>query len=167
MYKQSVIFFIISFCFLLVGCQASIEQEEDKAKSLVRKEMKEKPKSPNNQSEQLAFYLPFKMEIEEETTNNLIFKKRSRTYVLFYNPYEQEDSTVLYDAAKKQARLSHTYLENDKFGYLLIHEVAGKGTFQVTVGIGGIKMTTETDTRHVAKDAQMMMEIVSSTVPIK
>jgi len=104
------------------------------------------------------------LEEKEKSPNNIILKNGSKTYILFYNPHEKSGSQVVYEATKAQhekIELDKTYKKDDKFAYLLLEQLE-EDMNEVTVGIGGTKITTETKTSSMKNEAKTMMEIVSS-----
>ncbi len=77
---------------------------------------------------------------------------------LFYNPVEGSDSEVVYNAALSNNKYQYkkTYKKEGQFGFLLIRELE-ENLQELTVGIGGVKITTEVKTKHMQKEAETMM----------
>jgi hypothetical protein len=108
--------------------------------------------------------LPEGYKVESAKNNNLIFKRDDEQFILFVNDKEKEDSTVFYDSLLEQYKdpiVEETFKDKDRFGYVLVDKLE-EDEYEVSAGIGGVKMTTQTDSRSVADTAEQMMEIVSS-----
>ena len=160
------IYFLLGLLFLVVisGCSSpSIEKEKEIIHETLEETLTSNPKLPNKKIAGLSFYLPASMRIKQEQPYNLLIAEGQQTYILFSNPNEKADSEILYEMSEKTEYLvmKETYREAGKFGYVVIYEVADD-LYEVTIGIGGVKMTTETNTRYVAEKAKEMMEIVAS-----
>lgn len=146
---------------LLSGC-ASIEDESKEAVSTVETAFKAQPEKTNSENGDISFYLPTTMKIEDKDENNVILQKGDQTFILFVNPNEARTSDVLYNAVDaKEFAVDQTYTDKERFGYVKVFELEDK-LYLVTVGIGGIKMTTETKVSDISESAEEMMKIVSS-----
>jgi hypothetical protein len=153
------------FLLLLSACGHSSLKEESKATTKTVKEaLNEKVKTPNKKSGEIHFYLPFGYEIKDKAPNNIILKNGSKTYILFHNPQENTSSNVVYNATvtpDKNPDTSEKFTENKKLGFLIINHL-DDDTNELTVGIGGTKITTQTKTASLKNEAKVMMEIVNS-----
>ncbi|MBS4191665.1 hypothetical protein KHA94_15855 [Bacillus sp. FJAT-49705] len=160
-YKAALLLFFA--IILLSACSASLKEEQKVTMDTVNKAFNNKPKETNNENEDIKFYLPFGFEVEEESPNNIILKNGSKKYILFYNQHEGPDSKVVYDATLKQNEydLKETYNENGKFGFLLIKN-NDKKMNEMTIGVGGVKITTNTKTKSLSTEASSMIDIVQS-----
>ncbi|MFB6467630.1 hypothetical protein ACE38V_12635 [Cytobacillus sp. Hz8] len=155
---------IIIAVFLLSACTTSFKEEQKKIISSVETAMKKKPSKSNTQNEVIQYKLPLGFEIKKETPNNIILHNGSKTYILFYNQHENSLSQVVFQSTlqhKKEYDVKQTFKEKDKFGYLLIEKLSDKKN-EMTVGIGGVKMTTEAKTDILASEATTMVDIVNS-----
>lgn len=155
--------------FVLSACSANIEEEYNATNDAVAEAFESKAKKVNNQNKVIRFYLPFGFEIKEKTPNNILLKNGSKTYILFYNQQEEPESQVVYNATistKQKFQFNKTYKNDNRFGFLLIKDV-DENLHEVTVGIGGVKITTESKTKSMKSDAKMMMEIVNSVKNIE
>lgn len=148
---------------LLSACSANVKEEQKATDEKVIGALESTPKEAKEKNEDIQFHLPFGFEIKEKLQNNILLKNGSKTYILFYNPHEGPESEVVYNATlnAKKFDFKKTYKRDGKFGYLLIRELE-ENQQEVTVGIGGVKMTTETKTKSMKNDAEMMMQIVKS-----
>ncbi|KON86700.1 hypothetical protein AF332_07765 [Sporosarcina globispora] len=153
----------ISF-ILLSACSASLEEEQTAAKNAAEEAFNQSPEETNHKFEDIEYYLPFGMEVEEESPNNVILKNGSRRYILFYNQHEGPDSKVVYDATLKQKdeyEFNETFTKDGHNGFLLIN--SGKeDEHELVVGIGGVKLSTQAKTRNLSSDTAAMMEIANS-----
>ncbi|KAB2338872.1 hypothetical protein F7731_04805 [Cytobacillus depressus] len=149
---------------LLSACSASLKEEQTAAKDAIGEVFQTDPKESNHENEDIAFYLPFGFEVKEDTPNNILIKNGSKTYILFYNPNEGPESKVIYEATLKQNdyefKETNTTKDGD-FSYLLINHI-DNNLNELTVGIGGVKITGQVKTKSLAADAEKMAEIIQS-----
>ena len=68
------------------------------------------------------------------------------------------ESTV--SGAEKKI-VNETYTDDNRFGYVQVEEME-EDNYEVSVGIGGVKMTTTCELKNVSESAQRMMVVVSS-----
>ncbi|KIY22589.1 MULTISPECIES: hypothetical protein [Mesobacillus] len=153
---------VIVGLFLLSGCSAQFSEQKAEIKKDVLTTFEAQPEKTNHSTKDIDFYLPSNFKVEEEKPNNILFKNGSKTYILFYNQHEKDDSKVVYDSTAKQQKewdANETFSENGKFGYMMVKQLK-ENQYQVIVGIGGVKLTTETE--NVKEDAETMMSIANS-----
>ncbi|MFT9599976.1 hypothetical protein [Mesobacillus sp.] len=153
---------IIVGLFLLSACSASFSEQKAEIKKDVASTFESQPEKTNNSTKDIDYYLPTDFKVEKETPNNVLLKDGSKTYILFYNQHEKEDSKVVYDSTVKQQKewdANETFSKDGKFGYMLVKELK-EDHYQLIVGIGGVKLTTETE--NVREDAEAMMQIANS-----
>lgn len=160
-YKAFSLFVII--LILLSGCSASFEEKSDEAFAAVKTSFEESPAETNKSNEDIQYYLPFGFEIKEETPNNIILKNGSKTYILFYNLQEDAVSEVVLNATlqQKEYEVMEELQGQEKFGYFLVKNTS-KQSNEVTVGVGGVKITSEVKTKALKSEAEIMMKIVNS-----
>ncbi|WP_133120570.1 hypothetical protein [Heyndrickxia camelliae] len=140
-----------------------MKEQQDEAAKKVSEALSEQPKAAKKTAKNVYFYLPFGMKIKKESPNNIIMNRGRQNYLLFYNQKEAETSKEVYKISKLNKRLlvDKTFSSNKRFGYLLISKVK-KDLYEVIVGVGGIKMTTETSMKNIASDSEKMAKVVSS-----
>lgn len=147
---------------LLSACSASFSEQKAEIKKEVASTFESQPEKTNNSTKDIDYYLPSDVKVEKETPNNVLLKDGPKTYILFYNQHEKEDSKVVYDSTVKQQKewdANETFSKDGKFGYMLVKELK-ENHYQLIVGIGGVKLTTETE--NVREDAEAMMQIANS-----
>jgi hypothetical protein len=162
--KIAYFWLFLLFLLPLAGCTGDIGDELEKAKMNVQQAFEKEAETPNQELDFISLYVPFGMTIERTDENNFLLEKGKQMYILFINPNETADSKAVYESTRKggdEWLLDETFTSDGKFGYVLVASV-DEDLYEVTVGIGGIKMTTETSKRHVADYAGSMMETVSS-----
>lgn len=155
---------IIITALLLSSCSASLEDELKETSEAVEIEFTSEPNEANHSNEDIEYSLPFGVQKEEETPNNILLKNGSKTYILFYNQHEDSGSKVVYESTLKQHKewdSQITFEEDNRFGYLLVKQI-DDDVFQVVTGIGGVKVTTET--KKIKSDASTMMRIANSVI---
>ncbi|MEH7226393.1 hypothetical protein V7112_21485 [Bacillus sp. JJ1566] len=146
---------------LLSGC-SSVEDESKETVTSVETAFNAQPEKANSENGEVSFYLPSTMKIEKKDKNNVILQKDNQTFILFINPIEERTSDVLYkEIVAKEFAVDKTYTGNERYGYVKAFETKDK-LYLVTVGIGGIKMTTEVKLGDMSENASEMMKIVSS-----
>ncbi|WLR56031.1 hypothetical protein LC048_03435 [Mesobacillus subterraneus] len=148
--------------FLLSACSASFSEQKAEIKKEVASTFESQPEKTNTSTKDIDYYLPADVKVEKESPNNVLLKDESKTYILFYNQHEKEDSKVVYNSTLKQQKewdANETFTKDGKFGYMLVKELK-ENHFQLIVGIGGVKLTTETE--NVREDAEAMMQIANS-----
>ncbi|MFJ7683708.1 hypothetical protein [Peribacillus butanolivorans] len=164
---NKILILLLMSSLIVVGC-SGIERQTDKAVKVAELAFRDDKKQPNIEAGLIQVYLPKDFKVEEEHDNNLILKSDNQAYILFVNPNENEDSSVLFLAIKEQGDkylVLHSFQNDDKFGFITIKKLA-EDKYELAVGIGGVKLTTETDKDQIKHDAKQMMEIVAS-VPQK
>jgi len=166
LFKRALV--LIVSALLLSACSANVKEEQKTTNEKVVTALTSSPKKAKEKNNDIKFYMPFGFEIKEKSENNIILKNGSKTYILFYNPQEGQESKVVYNATLNANKYDYkkTYKQDGKFGYLLIRKLDDERQ-EVTVGIGGVKMTTETKTKSMKNDAEMMMQIVNSVKVVK
>jgi 5-formyltetrahydrofolate cyclo-ligase len=150
--------------FLLFGCQATLGDKKEESIKAVQEQMNEKPKETNKEAQDIKFYLPFGYEIDEESPNNVILKNGSKTYILFYNQFENQLSDVVYKSTLNQHEkyeIDQKWENKESFGYFLVEKLDDDMN-ELIVGIGGVKLTSEVKTKSLADEAAQIMEIVHS-----
>ncbi|MEH7115303.1 hypothetical protein V7124_23545 [Neobacillus niacini] len=128
--------------------------------------LNEKAKKPNKKSADINFYLPFGYEVAEESPNNIILKNGSKQYILFNNPQENKRSDVVYQstiAQNKDIEVNEQFKESDQFGFLIIKKLE-EDMNEMTIGIGGTKITTLIKTSSMKNEAVVMAQMIKSVV---
>lgn len=151
---------------VLAACGVSIEDAKENAISNAEKAFEEESIETNEQFEEIQYYLPNDFTIKEQTSNNIILEKNSHPFILFYNQYESKNSKDIYEmttAIGGNIIIDQTFENDNRFGYLIITETE-EDLFEVTAGIGGVKVTTESDMKDMAENAGILMEIANSSV---
>jgi hypothetical protein len=126
-------------------------------------------KKTNKKSGDINFYLPFGYEIEDESANNIILKNGSKQYILFNNPQENKVSDVVYKstvAQNKDLDINEQFKKSYQFGYLIIRKM-DEDMNEMTIGIGGTKITTLIKTSSMKNEAAVMTQMVKSVVNVE
>ncbi|MGE8206284.1 hypothetical protein ACQKP0_17390 [Heyndrickxia sp. NPDC080065] len=156
-------FSVLLLMVLIIGCSHSIEDEQKKAIKNAEQVFNNKKEDVNDESKEIKFYLPYGMSIKDELQNNVILEKGGNDYILFYNQNESKDSQVVYKMSRPEKGIivDKTFNKKNQFGYLIISKV-NKETYEVTVGVGGVKITTESKIKKIADNTEIMMKILKS-----
>jgi len=153
----------------LFGCGMSTEKALEKSEAAVSKQFSEK-KETNTTAGNLKLYLNSKLQVDEEMENNVLLLKGDHPIVLFHNPIVEPSSDQLFEQAKntdgkiiQEKTFTHED-DNDELGYLLIidHGEEKEEDYEVIVGIGGVKATTNAKTKELEELTGLMMEVVAS-----
>lgn len=159
-------YMLITVAFLMLfGCSVSesdvLSQSENTAYEMF---VNENTVETNHEAKQFRFYLPSGFEIESESDNNVLITKGKQSYILFVNPLESKESQTVFESTimnKENNVLKKTFVENNEFGFIYIRSIEGK-QYEVSVGVGGVKMTTQTNGKELAESTETMMQIVKS-----
>jgi hypothetical protein len=153
----------ISFAILLlVGC-SSIEEVVAEANTVASETFASGPKGINVEKDSFSYYMHSSMEEESSQVHNIILTEGKQTYILFVNSLEEKKSRVVYESTvvDQEYLLNETFENKDRFGFVQILELEEK-TYEVTVGVGGAKLTTETDKGNIVESTEKMMQIANS-----
>lgn len=157
-YKSMFILLLL----LLVGC-TSIDEVVVETKDIVEKEFRAGEKGVNVETETFSYYMPTSMEIEDKGTTNIILTEGKQPYILFVNTLEKKNSKVVYESSLKEEKylVNETFEHKDSFAFLQVLEL-DKNFYEVTVGVGGTKLTTEAKKDEITESAKTMMQIANS-----
>jgi hypothetical protein len=156
---------IILSVILLSACgNSNFKAESKESIEVVKEALNQEAKKTNKKSGDINFYLPFGYEIEEESPNNILLKNGSKQYILFNNPQENKVSDVVYKstiAQNKDLEINEQIKDNKQFGYIIINKLE-EDMNEMTIGIGGTKITTLIKTSSLKNEAAVMTQIVKS-----
>lgn len=162
--KQFTLILSLLLTLFLVGCTLSDEELTKTTIGQTKQAFEGKPKEAKEKSELFSYYLPEEFSVKETKKYNVLLKKGNQSYILFVNENEKANSKVSYETLAEQYKnpfISETFEDKDRFGYLFVNRIE-KNTYEVTVGIGGTKLTTEAKANDVPEDTKNMMDIVKS-----
>ncbi|KGX83694.1 hypothetical protein [Pontibacillus marinus] len=147
----------------LSGFFVSEKQAMQNAKSAAKEAFNKEEVPFTKELESISLYMPKTMKIVSNSANNLILREDEQGYILFYNPFEKLKSDTFYKDAKKakDIELIETFRNEERFGYIRVIKL-DEETYELQVGVGGVRMTTETDKNDLKEDAHEMMKIVRS-----
>ncbi len=148
----------------VTGCMQSSEEIKTDTIENTEEAFLNKEEKSNETSKQFSYYLPDDFQVKETKNFNVLLEKGNQSFILFVNQKEEETSKVSYETLVEQYKdpfISETFKSDYQFGYLFVVKV-DQNLYEVTVGIGGTKLTTETEAHNLHDDAQVMMKIVKS-----
>ncbi|WP_174729401.1 hypothetical protein [Mesobacillus harenae] len=154
----------IAAALMLGACSESVQDQKESVNLAVKEAFNSKPEVVNTSSKDIDFHLPAGLKVDNESPNNILLKNGSKTYILFYNQHEGLESEVVYNSTLNQnpePDMNETYTKDEKFGYMLLDSTEDE-LYELIVGIGGIKVTTETKAKDFEEDAVVMMELANS-----
>lgn len=155
---------MISISFLSACGKASFESVSKETIKSVKDTFDEQVKETNKKSGNMHFYLPFGYEIENESPNNIILKNGSKTYILFNNPQENTTSDVVYKATValfEELDVNEKFKKEDRLGFVIIKRLE-EDMNELTIGVGGTKITTQVKTSNMKTEAVVMTQIANS-----
>ncbi|KMJ57081.1 hypothetical protein AB685_19000 [Bacillus sp. LL01] len=166
-FGRAIISILLLSLLVLAGCSISIEDATQKSIDSFEQTFNGEEMEAAEETDSFRYHLPSQFVVDSESENNIVLTHKEQTYLLFVNPFEPKDSEVLYDSTKMnydKLELDHTVTQDGRLGYLLISPLEGEEEefYEVTVGVGGVKMTTVTDTKNMESSTTSMMEVVSS-----
>lgn len=147
-----------------VACSANIEEEKVTAIDSAKQAFMNQPKKTNEKSSSTKFYLPSGYKIEKEEEHNIILHKGDNPVIIFINPNEGSNSQSLSKRIekKKDDYLAYEIFHQDnRVGFVAIKEISDD-EYEITTGVGGVKVTAQTKVKDLAKYAEDMMDIASS-----
>ncbi len=155
---------IISLSILSACGKSSFESESKETIKSVKETFDEQAKEANKKSENIHFYLPFGYEIKDESPNNIILKNGSKTYILFNNPQENSASDVVYKATValiEDLDVNEQFKKDERLGFIIIKRLE-EDMNELTIGVGGTKITTQVKTSSMNTEAKVMTQIANS-----
>ena len=163
---NAILILILSILLLSACGKSNFKTESKETVGAVKEALNEKAKDPNKKSGDINFYLPFGYEIKDESANNIILKNGSKQYILFNNPQESKMSDVVYKstvAQNKELAVNEQFKKSGQFGYLVIKKL-DEDMNEMTIGIGGTKITALIKTSSMKNEAEVMTQMVKSVV---
>ena len=127
------------------------------------KAFQNKPLKSDNNIQGISIFLPQGFIIETGDGTNFVVSKGSQRYLIYINRLEKKTSIRLYqNMLDSGARftINETFKDGYRFGFLLTEK--SDDTIELTVGLGGFKMTTKTTRSNLAADSRNMMRIINS-----
>ena len=160
---KKILWMVVVLSLLMVACSPSEEEAYSDAKSQVKEAvLADQVKEPNKELENFSLYVPEALNIIEQGPTNVIFQEDDQPYVLFINEFEEPNSQYLYNQLPEEDEVYISTIETaDAFSYILIQK-REENEYELSVGIGGIKMTTMTELDHLSGESERMIEIIRS-----
>ncbi|RSK28213.1 hypothetical protein EJF36_15700 [Bacillus sp. HMF5848] len=155
---------LIFMITILTGCSLPVDEAAEEAYETFEEIITAEPEETNFENDVLKAYIPKDFTTEEESENNIILSDSSITAVLFVNPHEDLLSQVAYETlmdSEEDPLYVKTMEQDDMFSYIVITE-ADKSLYDVTVGIGGVKLSTQMKARKITGYADEFATIVRS-----
>lgn len=153
---------LIMLVSILAGCSPSEEEALASVEEIANASFEQEALDANQTFDNFSIYIPSGFEVTEESQSNLILEQGSQTYILFYNALENSTSKLNYQAA--EANGNHQLLESfeneDRFGYVKVTKL--EKDYELQVGIGGVKITTQSSLSNMEEDTEAMMQMANS-----
>lgn len=149
---------------ILSACTTKIDEEKEKAVDTAKMAFMDAQEKPNAKSDKIKFFLPEGYDIKEEKKHNILLDNKGNPVLIFINPNEKETSEIISDNLKKA---KDTYIAFDTFkqegrvGAIAIKEQE-EDQYELVISVGGVKVTTQTNTKELAQYSEELMKIASS-----
>ncbi|MGM9924279.1 MAG: hypothetical protein ACI35R_08545 [Bacillus sp. (in: firmicutes)] len=166
MKKNNIKLLIVMSVLLLFGaaCSANIEEEKmtaiDSAKNIFMKGSQE----PNKKSGDTSFFMPSGYEIKKSEEYNILLEKQDNPVIIFINPNEADDSDLIsrqIEKNKDEYIAFDIFEEQNRVGFVTIKEISEE-EYEITTGVGGVKVTAQTEVEQLSEYAEEMMRIATS-----
>lgn len=164
MNKKLILGLLLTFTFLLAACNATTEEGADAAFEKMDELVKEQIPETNETIGHYQLYVPEKFEMKEEVDEfNILFEKGKNPYILFVNPNEDERSKQLYETTieKTEGEITKVYEQDGQFMYVIVTQLDDNRS-ELTVGVGGRKLTTYDKNKKLAKAVEPMVQLIRS-----
>ena len=162
--KQLILVLSLLVTLIVAGCTISDKALKKTTLDETKQAFESTPKKINENTELFSYYLPEGFTIKKTDEFNVLLEKGKQSYILFVNEREPSTSKVSYETLAEQSTdpfMSQTFEDHNRFGYLFVNRLE-RNKFEVTVGLGGTKVTTESKANDVSADAKNMVDIVTS-----
>ncbi|WP_164668327.1 hypothetical protein [Virgibacillus doumboii] len=167
--RNSIIIVIVSSILIAVLSLTGVQTEEEAVQDAItaaKKVFNSNEKIEVNHSKgSFSMYLPDSLEVTEHDASNVILKNGDQTYIVFYNSLEDPLSKLGYKSVaskSESALLLETYEDEDKFGYIRILENDEGESYELQIGVGGVKVTTYTSKAALENDSKNLMKMARS-----
>ncbi|PKR79326.1 hypothetical protein CEY16_06180 [Halalkalibacillus sediminis] len=165
MKKLKMIVSLIVVFGLLGACSQSKEeifnQSERQVKDVfISSELIE----PNTEFKNFNIFKPDELEVLEDGKNNVVFTDGEQPYILFINELEEPNSKWFYNQVIESEEKSDylTTFENDEeFAYFNVIEKQDE-SYELQLGIGGVKMATISEKDEIEADVTKMIQMIKS-----
>lgn len=162
--SRKVLVLFSLFLILLTACSSNIEEEKESALSVAKSTFMDTAEKPNKKSGNTRFFMPDGYEIKEEEDYNIHLDKNGNLVLVFINPNEDVTSTIHTDSFQKNKEAyiaQQIFTQKDRIGGIAIKEIA-EDEYELTVAVGGVKASTQTNTKDITSYAEELMEIAVS-----
>lgn len=167
--KTPFLFISIGFILLvlLTSCKPKSEEEIIGAVEKVAQEIFEEKDTMkiNKELKHVSLYLPQELQLEEVMENNLVLTDGKQSYYIFYNELEEPTSELNFvniDQTSKDILLIQSFKDAHKFGYVQVRST--EEAYELQIGIGGVKITTNTEKNNLVDQTEEIMKIARSIV---
>jgi hypothetical protein len=165
--NKNFLFSIISFGLLIIltGCFLTEEKALEDAKKAAETAFRHEPEKINQTIDFIQLHLPDEYEIKGSSANNVFLEKDGQEILLFYNQFETENSTSLFDSIKERedSLLLESFNYNDRLGYIAVFPNTKEEHYELQIGIGAVsKISTITTMDQLADDSGELMKLLRS-----
>jgi len=161
---QNSIFILL---LILLGCSKSEEdillEAHKKVETVFLKEEKVLEKEHKSS---FSYYIPNHLEVVDQDEYNIILEGNNNVYVIFINNFETPTSKMMFNLAKVDESLLYESLEKEgMFGYIRVRNSDEEAAlYEVQIGIGGVKVTTNVNLKDIPNEAEQLMKIAKSII---
>lgn len=162
--KRTLCFVLFVLMLLLVGCGPSEKDVIEQLDEQARIGFNQSPTEPNQELLPFSIYLPEGYKVESDDETNVVFRQTDQLYLLFHNPFENQQSTTYFEALKdfEDTLFLQAYEGDDYFGYVYLRSL--ESDYELQVGMGGTRITTQTGLDQIEGEVTQLITILTSIV---
>lgn len=160
--KRLFYIFIIGAALLLTACGPSEEEIVEQLEKESAAQFESESTEPNETLTHFSLYLPEGYKIDTDDETNVVIRQTDQIYLLFHNPFEDKQSKTYYESLElvDDATYLQSFEGDDYFAYIYLRPL--ESDYELQVGIGGTKITTQTPLDQVETEVNQLIKILSS-----
>lgn len=160
--KRMLYIVLIGLSLILTACGPSETEVITELEQEAKAQFDQQKQEPNQTLTHFSLYLPEGYKIDSNDETNVVIRQTDQLYLLFHNPFEDKQSRTYYESLEMLE--DTTYLQSfegeDYFGYIYLRPL--ETDYELQVGIGGTKITTQTTLDQVQAEASQLITILTS-----
>lgn len=160
--KRMLYIFLIGLSLVLVACGPSESEVITELEQVATTQFDQQAHEPNQTLTYFSLYLPEGYKIDSNDETNVVIRQTDQLYLLFHNPFEDKQSQTYYESLEmlEDTAYLQSFEGEDYFGYIYLRPL--ESDYELQVGIGGTKITTQTTLDQVQTEASQLITILTS-----
>lgn len=160
-----VLFLLVSIV-LLSACGKTVEEQTEEGLKIAEEAFHKGPKKHNEEVDGTKFYKPSKFKVSDTSdAQNIVLNKGKQPFILFINSNEEPDSRLFYELLHADEDVDivdeEKFSDANAFGFVAAIQ-SDEDMVELIANVGGAKITTLTEKKHIVSDLEAMMQIVRS-----